>query len=174
MFSYSGGFSVAAAQGGATRVVSVDISPHAIALGEANLALNHAQYPHCVHEHVKADAFVYLEEAASRARSNPNELYDVVITDPPSMARRKSDKGGALRAYQRLANVAVELVKPGGRLVCASCTAHVTKDEMVAAVEMGVGGRGTVVEVTGEAEDHPALFPEAHYLKCVFVDVPLN
>ena len=68
LFSYTGGFSVYAAGGGAESVCSVDISEHALAGARRNFALNggHAAIAHCRHETIHADAFLWLQGMSGR------------------------------------------------------------------------------------------------------------
>src|SRR5690606_40555408 len=91
-FAYTGGFSLAAALGGATRVTSVDTAAGAIAGARGNFALA-GQDPER-HEFVVGDAFAFLERCAAEERA-----FDLVIADPPSFAPRKQAVGKALRAY---------------------------------------------------------------------------
>ena len=80
-FSYSGGFSVYAARGGAKSVTDLDISEHALAAARRNFALNQAApgVAACRHDCVRADAFEWL--AAKPARQ-----FDLIVLDPPKFA----------------------------------------------------------------------------------------
>lgn len=161
-FSFSGGFSLYAARGGAASVTSLDISPHALREAHENFALN----PELLSPHttVQADVFEYLRE--------PGPDFDLVVLDPPSLARRAAEREGALRAYARLTRSGIARVRPGGALLSASCTAQVSAEAFVALVlaEAQASGRAFgVLEQTGHAPDHPAAFPEAHYLKAVYL-----
>ncbi|HAV64259.1 MAG TPA: 23S rRNA (cytosine(2499)-C(5))-methyltransferase, partial [Verrucomicrobiales bacterium] len=124
LFSHAGGFSVHAAAGGARACTDVDLSRHALAAAERNFQLNreHPRVGACRHAVVQADVFAWLETV----RQVP---HDLVVVDPPSLARRESEKAGALDAYRRLAASAWQLVRPGGVLVAASCSAHVKSAE---------------------------------------------
>ena len=115
------------------------------------------------HEQVQADAFRWLEAA-------PRGAWDVVILDPPSMAKREQERAGAIEAYGRLARLGAACVAPGGRLLAASCSAHVTADEFLGATRKALRGSGTAwteERVSGHEPDHPAGFEEARYLKAV-------
>ena len=165
VFSFSGGFSVHAARGGAVAVTDVDISPHALASARRNMALNagHPSVARSRHDQVQADAFRWLEAA-------PRGAWDLVILDPPSMAKREPERSGAIEAYGRLARLGAACVAPGGRLLAASCSAHVTTDEFLAATRAALRGSGTAwteERVAGHEADHPAEFPEAQYLKAL-------
>jgi len=169
LFSFTGGFSLAAARGGAVSVTDVDLSAHALEGGKRNFALNraHRAVAGCRREAVKADVFAWLAERGERR-------YDLVVVDPPSLARREKEQEKALQAYEWLAVHALSRLRPGGLLVAASCSAHVTPEAFFERVWRAVtpsGVRAEVVAKTGQPADHPATFPEARYLKCVSVRV---
>lgn len=166
-FSFSGGFSLYAARGGAASVTDLDISEHALASARRNFALNQAEaaIARCPHDTVQADAFAWLERNTSRK-------FDLVIVDPPSLARREAEREGAVQAYGRLAAGGLRALRPGGVLVAASCSAHVAAGEFfdaVRAAALASRRRFTEVETTAHPVDHPATFPEAHYLKCIYL-----
>ena len=166
-FSFSGGFSLYAARGGARSTTDLDISPHALDSARRNFALNAADksIAACRHQCAQADTFDWLA-ATSRAD------FDLVILDPPSLAKRETERAGAIQAYRRLALLGLPRLRPGGILVAASCSAHVSGPEFFEAVTEALrSSRRPFVEITrtAHAPDHPATFPEAQYLKCVFV-----
>ncbi len=111
LFSYTCAFSVAAASGGASRVVSVDLSGRALERGRNNFALNHLDP--AAYEFVKADAMRWLERARRRG-----EVFDLIVLDPPSFATG-AKRGGfrVARDYCRVASDALALLGPGGRLL---------------------------------------------------------
>ena len=161
VFSFSGGFSVHAAQGGAREVTDLDISPHALATARRNMSLNigHSSVARATHQQVHADAFPWLEKA-------PRGAWDIVILDPPSFAKREHERAGAIEAYQRLARLGAPCVAPGGCLLAASCSAHVSTEEFLAATRHALRASGlewTEERVAGHEPDHPAAFPEARY-----------
>ncbi|MDA0813507.1 MAG: class I SAM-dependent rRNA methyltransferase [Verrucomicrobia bacterium] len=168
VFSHAGGFSVHAAVGGARSATDVDISKHALDAATRNMQINRAHHPgvsQCRHKTVQADAFEWLANAAKDGAS-----YDVVVIDPPSLAKRQAESVGALEAYQRLARNGVKLLRPGGVLVAASCSAHVSAEpffKVVRQVAWQHGDAGSELFASGHAIDHPARIPEAHYLKCL-------
>jgi 23S rRNA (cytosine1962-C5)-methyltransferase len=165
VFSFSGGFSLYAARGGARSVTDLDISKHALESARRNFALNDwaAKVPH---HQIQGDAFEWLA-------SGPRQLFDLIICDPPSLARRESDRAGAIRAYHTLASSCLKRLRPGGILVAASCSAHVSADEFLGAVFDAADRLCPTVELwrSGHAVDHPASFAEANYLKCLALRV---
>jgi 23S rRNA (cytosine1962-C5)-methyltransferase len=167
LFSFTGGFSLYAARGGAAAVTSVDISAHALAELRQNWRLNteagSAGIAACPHDEVQADVFEWLGAT--------DRHYDLVVIDPPSLAKKERERDGAVRAYENLATLGLRRLRKGGVLVCASCSAHVSSEEFVRAVRRAVRLSARAmeeVEVTGHAPDHPATIGEMRYLKAVY------
>lgn len=168
-FSFSGGFSLYAARGGARSVTDLDTSAHALDGAKRNFALNQSNstVAGCKHLLVQADAFKWLDQ-------QPNSLFDLVVLDPPSLARREAERTGAIRAYGKLAAMGLAHLATGGVLVASSCSAHVTSEEFFGAVRDAArksGRKFEEVQTTGHPPDHPASFKEAHYLKTIFLRV---
>lgn len=166
-FSFSGGFSVYAARGGAKSATDLDISAHALESARRNFALNKSvpNVALCRHETIQTDAFVWLEQ-------NTAKKFDLVILDPPSLAKRESERDGAIQAYARLAADGIRALRPDGVLVAASCSAHVSSEEFFQSIRIAAqksGRRFVELETTLQPPDHPATFPEAHYLKCIYL-----
>jgi 23S rRNA (cytosine1962-C5)-methyltransferase len=168
-FSFSGGFSLYAARGGARSMTDLDLSAHALESARRNVALNagNAAVASCQREFIQADAFEWLNQASRRR-------FGLVILDPPSLAKREIERQGAIRAYGRLASSGIEHLTPGGILVACSCSAHVTAEEFFEAVRRSAKSAGRRVEelrTTRHAPDHPATFKEAEYLKAIYLRV---
>lgn len=166
-FSFSGGFSLYAARGGARSVTNLDISAHALASAERNYALNKDEpnIARAAHKTVQANAFEWLDQ-------NQSENFDLIVLDPPSLAKRETERSGAIRSYQKLATSALGHLRANGILVAASCSAHVSAEEFFAAVRqaaMSSERNFTVIKQTQHAPDHPATFAEAEYLKCIYL-----
>ncbi len=161
VFSYAGGFSVHALKGGATEVISLDISKQALKMAEENAGLN----PHSgAHQIMATDAFEGLQKLINQKR-----LFDIVIIDPPSFAKRESEIVKAKSSYARLAKLGSQLVVPGGILVLASCSSRIKAEDFFAIIEENIAGSGRTYEIlekTGHDIDHPVTFPEGAYLKC--------
>ena len=171
VFCCGGGFSVHAAAGGATEVVSVDQSGPAIDATARNVRHNAglAAVARCRAIGMVGDAFDVMERLA-----RGHERFDIVVVDPPSFASRQSSVPGAVRAYGRLTEAAVRLVRPGGTLVQASCSSRVSADEFRRIVLDHAGAAGAElgdVRMTGQPLDHPIGFPDGAYLKAVVATV---
>jgi 23S rRNA (cytosine1962-C5)-methyltransferase len=163
LFSYTGGFSLAAALGGAPRVTSVDLARNAVDAARDNFVAN--DLDPAAHAFVAADAFAFLEDTAGAA-------YDLVVVDPPSFAPNARSVRAAENAYARLNASALRQVRPGGLLAAASCSSHVPMDMFLKI--LGESARQArrplrLLEVRGEPPDHPTPlhFPEGRYLKFV-------
>ncbi len=166
-FSFSGGFSLYGARGGAGTVTDLDISPHALAAAARNFALNQGvpSIRACRHETIQCDVFEWLA-------GNADRRFGLVILDPPSLAKRESEKTDALRAYSQLVSSALAHLSPGGILVACSCSAHVSKAEFFALVRQTAAKSSRKfqeLETTLHAPDHPATFKEAEYLKAIYL-----
>ena len=165
-FSFSGGFSVYAARGGAVSVTDLDISAHALAAAKRNFALNQ-NFPSvaaCAHEMAQGDAFEWIE--ASRAE------FDLVVLDPPSLAKRATEREGALHAYERLNSLGIARLARDGILVAGSCSAHVPAAEFFDAVRRAAvksGRKFAELKTLRHPADHPATFKEAEYLKVIYL-----
>jgi 23S rRNA (cytosine1962-C5)-methyltransferase len=165
-FSFSGGFSVYAARGGAKSVTDLDISAHALESAKRNFALNQ-NFPgmaNCRHETVQADAFEWL--------ASDTEKFDLIVLDPPSLAKRASERDGAIHAYERLNSLGIQKLTRDGILVAGSCSAHVSAREFFDAVRRAAARSGrkfSELKTLQHPLDHPATFKEAAYLKVIYL-----
>ena len=158
-FSYTGGFSFYALQGGAKHVISIDSSATALTLADKNAALNHFSEKH---ESLKENVLTYL--------SKTDQLFDIVIIDPPAFAKNLSKRHNAVQAYKRLNMLAMARVKPGGMLFTFSCSQVVDRElfnHTVVAAAIESNRMARVMHELSQGPDHPAsiFHPEGHYLK---------
>lgn len=171
VFASTGGFSLAAAAGGAKSVHMIDQSAPALETAKKNLAHNHrlGEVRRCQVHATVGDAFQVLTTLANR-----NEQFDIVILDPPSFASNQAAVPRALAAYARLARLGLAVVKPGGTFIQASCSSRVTTDDFVSTVLKAAASAGVDVHETrrtGHAVDHPIGFEFGGYLKAVYLSV---
>ncbi len=169
LFSYTGGFSLAAALGGAKSTTSVDIAAPAIAAAKRNFQLSGLSVKR--HEFVAADVFDFLRDAIKSRHT-----YDLVICDPPSFASSEKALKKGLRAYRSVNEMALRVVAPGGAFCSASCSSHVTDQHMldVLADASRDAERDLVIcDQRGAASDHPMRpgFPEGRYLSFFYCAV---
>ncbi len=158
-FCYTGGFSIYALQAGAKQVDSVDVSQRAIDLTNENAALTkHAER----HRAYAADVLKFLKET--------EEIYDVMVVDPPAFAKNMSKRHNAVQGYKRLNALALQKVKPGGILFTFSCSQVVDRQlfyDTIVAAAIEAQRRVRVMHHLTQPADHPvSLFhPEGSYLK---------
>ncbi|MBM4359745.1 MAG: class I SAM-dependent rRNA methyltransferase, partial [Deltaproteobacteria bacterium] len=160
-FCYAGAIGLAAAKGGASRVLGVDKSVSAVLAAAASAERNGLQ---AVTEFEEIDANLAFKRAAAEGG------YDIVVCDPPKLATGRKARDKALGAYRKLAAGAVLAVKPGGLLAFCSCSGIVGPDALQRALALGARDaqrRAIVVERLYQGADHPvaAAFPEGLYLK---------
>ncbi|MBW6456507.1 MAG: class I SAM-dependent methyltransferase [Trueperaceae bacterium] len=182
LFAYAGAFSLHALAGGAARAVDVDVAVAALADAERNVAANAAAIEAAdpdggpARERHATLALDLLADPAAALRHPQLAGSDLVVLDPPSLARHKGQRHAALRAYRRLNAAAMAALPDGGLLASASCTAQVSPEAFrgvlaEAAAEAGVDAR--VLHEAGHAGDHPVplAFPEGRYLKFVVLRI---
>jgi len=163
-FCYSGGFSLQALAGGATRVVSLDSSGPALAAARRNLALN-PHLPAGLAEWREADVFDEL-----RALRAGGEQFDLIVLDPPKFAPSPAHAEKAARAYKDINLNAFKLLTPGGMLMTYSCSGGIGIElfqKIVAGAALDAGVDARMLRRLGASADHPVLldFPEGEYLK---------
>jgi 23S rRNA (cytosine1962-C5)-methyltransferase len=163
LVSYSGGFGVYAAAGGASSVENVDISAPAIEMARTNHALNGFEASFVV-----ADAFDYVRKTASR--------FDLLICDPPAFAKTRGDIDRAARGYKDVNLFAMKLLEPGAHMLTFSCSGHMPLDlfqKVIFAAAQDAGRRVSFLRRLTAAPDHPvSLFcPEGEYLKGFLLEV---
>ena len=168
-FCYSGGFGIACAKlGGSRDVTGLDSSESALEFAAANAELN-GVVAFCKFQ--KADVKVHLNELAEKG-----EQYDLIILDPPKLARSRGGLNRAMKAYFRMNESAVKLLPPGGILATASCSGLVSREafeQMLAQVATETGRSIRILESRQQPSDHPVSVscPESLYLKLLICEV---
>ncbi|MBI5210679.1 MAG: class I SAM-dependent rRNA methyltransferase [Elusimicrobia bacterium] len=158
---YIGAASVAAAAGGAERVMGVDSSGPAIGLARLNAAANQAAV-----EFREGDA----QEALQAFATGPSQARpDMILLDPPSLAPSKRHLPKALKAYAHLNALALKALPRGGLLATSTCSHHVSREMFVEILRMAqskTGKPARLLALRGQACDHPILLamPETEYL----------
>ncbi|MDZ4677182.1 MAG: class I SAM-dependent rRNA methyltransferase [Oligoflexia bacterium] len=162
LFSYSGGFSIYAGLGSASKVTSVDVSKGAISLSQENWELNKLKAS--IYQGLIVDVFEYLK--------GEKELWDHIIVDPPSMSHSENQKDLAKAKYIEVFSLAAGRVKSQGMLSLSSCSSHITFNDFFEIIDETLSlarRRGQILRVSGQGIDHP--FPHAchefRYLKFV-------
>jgi 23S rRNA (cytosine1962-C5)-methyltransferase len=163
-FSYTGAFAIAAALGGAKHVTSIDTSRPALTLAEAAWAENGLEPARATW--VEGDVFDVLREGRER--------FDMIVLDPPPFIRRRRDIVPGLRGYRDVNLQAFRRLEPGGLLLTASCSQHLSRHdfrEVVASAACDAGRPPTVVAEWGHGPDHPVALAhrEGEYLKVLLL-----
>jgi 23S rRNA (cytosine1962-C5)-methyltransferase len=161
-YSYSGGFTLAALQGGASRVTSVDSSAPALAQAREHVRLN--GFDAARHEAVDADVNAYLRAALAQGRR-----FDAIVLDPPKFAHTAAQAERAARAYKDINRLALMLLRPGGLLFSFSCSGGIGPElfhKIVAGAGIDAGVDAAIIGRMAAAADHPTtlFFPEGDYL----------
>lgn len=159
-FAYTAAFSVYCAEGGAKRVVSLDISKPACAAARKNLHLNWfsvENYPV-----IETDVFAYLR--------GTQENFNLIILDPPAFAKTKRDVAKASRGYKEINLQAIKHLTKGGVLATFSCSNFIDEDlfyKIVLGAARDAGADLQLLERLEAGPDHPVLLghPEGRYLK---------
>lgn len=161
-FSYSGGFAINAALGGASAVAAVDNSAAALGLLDENAQLNGAADRVTA---VNADCFAYLKDQAIAG-----EQFDLIVLDPPAFVKSKAKLNAALAGYREINRHAMKLLAPGGLLVSCSCSQNLTPEmfeEVLRGAARDAGRQFRLRGALNQADDHPVMLamPETRYLK---------
>lgn len=159
-FSYTGGFSVYAAKGGAVSVTSVEIAKEALALSKKNFELNGLageQY-----EFVCDDVFEFLRKG--------KECYDFIILDPPAFCKNRSQIFKASRGYKDINLCALRKLKERGLLLTFSCSSFIDRDlfrKIFFAAAKDARRDLQILNELSHGADHPqsVFHPEGKYLK---------
>ena len=168
LFSYTGGFSVYAARGGATEIISVDASAPALHAAERNFAHNRhiPAVAAAKHRTIANDAFAVLEQFRRQ-----HKKFDMVIIDPPMFAHKQSQTAAAMAAYRRLTRLGLQILVPGGTLVQASCSSRISAKDFFRSIRQTAAQAKRPLQEIARTEhplDHPVTFAEGAYLKCLF------
>lgn len=162
-FAYTCAFGVAALQGGAARVLNLDISRHYLDWGRANAELN--GYATVPTDFVKGDVFDWLKRFGKRGQK-----FDVVILDPPSYATTHETRFAVEQDTARLVALAVPVVQPGGYLITCTNYEQLPQRGFVSRVREGLAGvAAKIIETRHEPDlDFPVAPGARSYLKvCV-------
>jgi 23S rRNA (cytosine1962-C5)-methyltransferase len=165
VYSYIGGWGVQAAAFGAVQVCCVDSSAQALEGVELNARLNGVEACVTTRRGSAPELMAAMHGEGNR--------FDVVILDPPAFIQRKKDLKKGIAAYRRINELGLQLLHPGGLLVSASCSMHLSRAELIAAMQQAAVRTACqirVVEQGAQGPDHPIhpAIPETEYLKAVF------
>jgi 23S rRNA (cytosine1962-C5)-methyltransferase len=162
LFSYTGGFSIFAAAGGAKSVTSVDIGKAVIEAVKRNFELNNLPTNH---QDIATDAFEFVEKEIQAKHK-----YGLVITDPPSFAPNEKSVPQATVAYTKIYSNSIRLVEENGLFIASSCSSHISTEAFLDITREAfskANRRGTLIQLGAQPVDHPypLAMSELRYLK---------
>src|SRR5439155_7591325 len=167
-FSFTGGFGLHAAKGGAAHVHLLDQSAEAIAAATRNAAANG------VAEKCSFEAVNVFDWLKAQTMTQPHEKlvpkWDLIVLDPPSFTRNRASVPDALRGYKEIHLRALKLLKPGGTLATFCCSHHVDAglfQDTVLSAAFDTRHVLRRVATCSQSPDHPIIpmIPETEYLK---------
>lgn len=161
LFSYQGGFTLAALAAGASKVTAVDQSAGVLERAIKDARAQGFDEP----ETITGNVFDVVRDLRGQGES-----YDLVILDPPAFCKSRREIEGGKRGYRDLNRIAMRLLTEGGRLVTCSCSHHLSGplfEEVLRQAALDLPYRIVIEERLGAGADHPALLrlPESEYLK---------
>lgn len=174
---YTGAFTLHALRGGATSVTALDASES---------ALRHLLYQVHLNENEKTIAEGSRDKVETvtanvfeAMRSLQANKYDLMILDPPKLARTKGKLEAALKAYKDLNRMAMIKIKDGGIIATFSCSGSLSADgfrEVVAWAAADALCEIQILRKLTAGEDHPVRisFPESEYLTGLLIRVIKN
>ena len=170
LYSYIGSFGITAALAGANQVWGCDSSAAAVEFAKNNAELNGV-----------SDRVVFHRDDAERLLSamKKGELPDqpdMVLLDPPAFVKSRKALPQAVGLYVKLVKMALEGIKTGGYLAFSPCSHHISRELFVDIIRQGVsksGRKAVLVELRGQAKDHPVLIgmPETEYLHFALIQL---
>ncbi|HYM20002.1 MAG TPA: class I SAM-dependent rRNA methyltransferase [Candidatus Kapabacteria bacterium] len=165
LFTNAGGFALNAAIAGAKEVTAVDSSDSTLTSLKQNISLNPNRAAWTIE---KADCFEYVKSV--------EKTFDLIILDPPSLAKSKKHLKNAAKAYLDLHRDAIKKLHAGGILATATCSHHFSREalhEVIRDAASDCRRTAVILEKHGAAADHPihSMMPETEYLRFAIVRV---
>jgi 23S rRNA (cytosine1962-C5)-methyltransferase len=162
LHTYTGSFALNMAKMG-MEVDAVDKSSSDIELARENASLNN----------LKVNFIV--DDAMNHIKSS-KKIYDVIILDPPSLVKNRSQIKWAKNYLKDLIRISIEHLDSGGLLIFCSCAYYINIDIMTEVLRMASGDAGRYLRIlnqTIQGHDHPWILqiPETLYLKCLWAEV---
>lgn len=172
LFCYTGAFSLYAAKNGATHVTSIDVSKPALEQAKENFRANGLNPE-------DAKKYTFLDEdifELARGQDAPGGPYDVIICDPPALAKTSAHLHNASKAYIALNQWCFSQLSSGGILVSSSCSGRITQEDFRDILRIAAGRAGKQAKILGwitQPADHAEslAFTEGRYLKTAIIEV---
>ena len=154
LFCYTSSFSVYAAQGNAAYVESVDLSNTYLDWSKENMKLNGFSDKNR-YVFTRADCIRFLQEKAVAAKSGQlkaEELYDLIILDPPTFSNSKntSDILDINRDWPQLVKDCLNILAPGGTLYFSTNSERIKFDQKKIPPKTAAGFDFACTEITAQ------------------------
>lgn len=124
LFSYTSGFSVAAALGEASKVTTVDVSAKFLSWSRENFAAN--EIDEKAHEFFTQDCLLFLKGSVKRKRQ-----WDLIICDPPTFGRSKDSVWKIERDLPEMAELMLACVPKNGKILFTCNYEKMNRDELL-------------------------------------------
>jgi 23S rRNA (cytosine1962-C5)-methyltransferase len=166
LFAYTCTAGVAAAVGGASRVVDVDFAASALDVGARNARLNGLDASTV--ERLQSDYFVAARQLAGLAvkgraarrrrwmRVQPRQ-FDITVLDPPTFAKSPFGTVDLVRDYPSVLKPALLATRPGGTLIASNHVSTVTWEDWIRGVRRSADKAGRPIA------DVQRLMPELDF-----------
>ncbi len=169
MFSYTGGFSVVAAVGGAVQTTSVDTAKRSLSWTEENLYLNNLEL--MSNSIVIEDVFKYFDIAY-----NNGTKFDIVVLDPPSYSKTKAKIFSVEKNYRELIYKSIKILSKNGIIVASTNNSAFSRDEFLEQIKAGckqANKKFDVIEEFRLPEDFRVnkKYDGSNYLKVFFIRI---
>ncbi len=133
LFCYTGSFSVYAAEGGAKKVESVDLSNTYLTIAKNNMDLNGFSDKNA-YIYTRQDVIEFLKEKAVKAKAGElkeDEYYDMIILDPPTFSNSKNTYNvlDINKDWPKLCKYCLNILAPGGILYFSTNSTKLSFDK---------------------------------------------
>ena len=133
LFCYTGSFSVYAAEGGAKKVESVDLSNTYLTIAKNNMDLNGFSDKNA-YIYTRQDVIEFLKEKAVKAKAGElkeDEYYDMIILDPPTFSNSKNTYNvlDINKDWPQLCKDCLNILAPGGILYFSTNSTKLSFDK---------------------------------------------
>ena len=164
LFSYTGAAAIQSVLGGASEVLAIDSSQSALDEAAENARLNGAEK---TIQFEKRDSFKAVRELKKEGKN-----FDVILLDPPPLAKSVHELPPGRTAMKRLIGNALDMLNPGGEMVVGSCSHHFSWTILEGVCREAVEDSKRNFQLTArltQPEDHPIILsiPETEYLRVV-------
>ena len=166
-FSYTGGFSVFAAAGGASKTTSVDLANRSLSKTREQFSVNDIDPD--TESIIVEDMFKYFKYAVKKELK-----FDMVVLDPPSFARSKKFTFSASKDYTNLLKEAIAITETDGVIVASTNCSSFNMQRFKSFIDTAfsqMGSKYTILEEYSLPKDFKTIdtFKEGDYLKVVFI-----